>query len=56
MRILVVDDSEDWRDLTEAALMAAGYEQVATAESAARRLRQARRRRAARHTARPRPT
>jgi PleD family two-component response regulator len=34
MRILVVDDSEDWRDLTEAALMAAGYEQVATAESA----------------------
>jgi PleD family two-component response regulator len=35
MRILVVDDSEDWRDLTEAALMAAGYEQVTTAESAA---------------------
>ena len=34
MRILVVDDSEDWRDLTEAALMAAGYEDVATAESA----------------------
>ncbi len=34
MRILIVDDSEDWRDLTEAALMAAGYEQVATAESA----------------------
>src|SRR3954447_19899644 len=34
MRILVVDDSEDWRDLTEAALMAAGYEQVTTAESA----------------------
>jgi PleD family two-component response regulator len=31
MRILVVDDSEDWRDLTEAALMAAGYEvQTAT--------------------------
>ncbi len=26
MRILVVDDSEDWRDITEAALMAAGYE------------------------------
>ena len=26
---------EDWRDLTEAALMAAGYEQVTTAESAA---------------------
>lgn len=34
MRILVVDDSEDWRDLTEAALMAAGYQDVATAESA----------------------
>jgi PleD family two-component response regulator len=34
MRILVVDDSEDWRDLTEAALMAAGYSQVATAASA----------------------
>jgi PleD family two-component response regulator len=34
MRILVVDDSEDWRDLTEAALMSAGYEDVATAESA----------------------
>ncbi len=34
MRILVVDDSEDWRDLTEAALLAAGYEDVATAESA----------------------
>lgn len=34
MRILVVDNSEDWRDLTEAALMAAGYDQVATAKSA----------------------
>ena len=34
MRILVVDDSEDWRDLTEAALMAAGYDQVSTADSA----------------------
>src|SRR5665213_4591153 len=34
MRILVVDDSEDWRDLTEAALMSAGYEEVSTAESA----------------------
>ena len=34
MRILIVDDSEDWRDLTEAALLAAGYDQVATAESA----------------------
>ena len=35
MRILIVDDSEDWRDLTEAALIDAGYEQVTTAESAA---------------------
>jgi PleD family two-component response regulator len=35
MRILVVDDSEDWRELTEAALLAAGYEHVATVESAA---------------------
>jgi PleD family two-component response regulator len=34
VRILVVDDSEDWRDLTEAALLAAGYEEVVTAESA----------------------
>jgi PleD family two-component response regulator len=34
MRILVVDDSEDWRDLTEAALMSAGYDHVATADSA----------------------
>jgi PleD family two-component response regulator len=34
MRILVVDDSEDWRDLTEAALMSAGYE-VTTATGAA---------------------
>ena len=34
MRILVVDDSEDWRDLTEAALLAAGYQEVTTAESA----------------------
>ena len=34
MRILVVDDSEDWRDLTEAALMAAGYDAVSTAKSA----------------------
>lgn len=34
MRILVVDDSEDWRDLTEAALLAAGYEHITTAESA----------------------
>ncbi len=34
MRILVVDDSEDWRDLTEAALLAAGYD-VSLAASAA---------------------
>src|SRR5262249_14986785 len=34
MHIMVVDDSEDWRDLTEAALMSAGYEEITTAESA----------------------
>jgi PleD family two-component response regulator len=34
MRILVVDDSEDSRDLTEAALLSAGYNDVATASSA----------------------
>ncbi|MGY4308065.1 PleD family two-component response regulator [Bradyrhizobium sp. USDA 4369] len=34
MRILVVDDSEDGRDLTEAMLLAAGYEHVITAASA----------------------
>ncbi|WP_315721573.1 MULTISPECIES: response regulator [unclassified Bradyrhizobium] len=34
MRILVVDDSEDGRDITEAMLLAAGYEQVVTAGSA----------------------
>ncbi|MGJ5180141.1 response regulator [Bradyrhizobium oligotrophicum] len=34
MRILVVDDSEDGRDITEAMLLAAGYEQVTTAGSA----------------------
>lgn len=34
MRILIVDDSEDSRDLTEAALMSAGYSEIATAESA----------------------
>lgn len=34
MRILVVDDSEDWRDLTEAALLAAGHRDVHTAASA----------------------
>jgi sigma-B regulation protein RsbU (phosphoserine phosphatase) len=35
MRILVVDDSEDSRDIAEAALMSAGYMDVATAGSAA---------------------
>jgi sigma-B regulation protein RsbU (phosphoserine phosphatase) len=34
VRILVVDDSEDSRDLTEAALLSAGYTDVATADSA----------------------
>ena len=34
MRILVVDDVEDSRDLTEAALLAAGYTEVVTAASA----------------------
>ena len=34
MQILVVDDSEDARDLTEAALLSAGYRDVLTAESA----------------------
>lgn len=34
MNILVVDDSEDSRDLTEAALMSAGYRDVITAGSA----------------------
>ena len=33
MRILVVDDAEDSRDLTEAALLSAGYTDVATASS-----------------------
>jgi PleD family two-component response regulator len=35
MRILVVDDSEDSRDITEAALLGAGYRNVLTVESAA---------------------
>jgi phosphoserine phosphatase RsbU/P len=35
MNILVVDDSEDHRDLTEAALRGAGYKDVRTAASAA---------------------
>jgi PleD family two-component response regulator len=34
MRILVVDDSEDARDITEAALLSAGYRDVRTASSA----------------------
>jgi PleD family two-component response regulator len=34
MRILVVDDLEDSRELTEAALLSAGYNDVQTAESA----------------------
>ncbi len=34
MRILVVDDSEDSRDITEAALLSAGYKDVQTAASA----------------------
>jgi len=34
MRILIVDDSEDSRDLTEAALLGAGYTDVVTAPSA----------------------
>jgi PleD family two-component response regulator len=35
MRILVIDDSEDGRDIAEAMLIAAGYEYVSTAGSAA---------------------
>jgi PleD family two-component response regulator len=35
MRILIVDDSEDSRDITEAALLSAGYRDVPTATSAA---------------------
>ena len=35
MRILITDDSEDSRDITEAALLSAGYRDVATASSAA---------------------
>jgi PleD family two-component response regulator len=34
MRILIVDDSEDSRDITEAALLSAGYRDVPTATSA----------------------
>ena len=33
MRILVVDDSEDSRDLTEGALLSAGYTDIVTAAS-----------------------
>src|SRR5882762_6865640 len=35
MRILVVDDSEDGRDVAEAVLLAAGYNDFSTAGSAA---------------------
>ncbi|ABD08801.1 response regulator receiver modulated diguanylate cyclase [Rhodopseudomonas palustris HaA2] len=35
MRILVIDDSEDGRDVAEAMLIAAGYEDVQTSDSAA---------------------
>jgi sigma-B regulation protein RsbU (phosphoserine phosphatase) len=35
MRILIVDDSEDGRDVAEAMLLAAGYEEIHTADSAA---------------------
>ena len=35
MRILIVDDSEDIRDLMEAILLAAGYTEIVTVESAA---------------------
>jgi PleD family two-component response regulator len=35
MRILVVDDSEDWRELTEAALKGAGFHDVRAVASAA---------------------
>ena len=50
MRILIVDDSEDSRDITEAALFSAGYTNIATAHSArdayqAARYRQGRQRR-----------
>jgi diguanylate cyclase (GGDEF)-like protein len=34
MRILVIDDSEDWRDLTEAALKGAGFHDVRSVGSA----------------------
>ena len=35
MHILVIDDSEDGRDIAEAMLLSAGYEHVSTAGSAA---------------------
>lgn len=38
MRILLVDDSEDSRDLTEGALLSAGYHDVGTASSASEAL------------------
>ena len=33
MRILIIDDSEDSRDITEGALLSAGYDDVVTAAS-----------------------
>jgi phosphoserine phosphatase RsbU/P len=38
MRILIVDDSDDARDLTEAAILSAGYNKVVTAASASEAL------------------
>lgn len=38
MRILVVDDFEDSRDIIEAALMSAGYSDIVTADSASKAL------------------
>jgi CheY-like chemotaxis protein len=35
MRVLITDDSEDGREVAEAILIAAGYEDVSTVESAA---------------------
>ena len=34
MRILIVDDNEDSRDITEAALLSAGYSDICVADSA----------------------
>ena len=35
MRILIVDDSEDARDLAEGALLSAGFDDILTADSEA---------------------